>query len=176
MRRGLVAEFTSADAMIAALRRLRELGYRDMDAFTPYPLKEAQEALGLPRSKLTVVVFAFGLLGGALAYLIQWWTNAYDYPLNVGAYPPHSVPSFIPITFETTVLFGALAGFIGLFAACGLPKLWDPLFEVEGFGRASIDRFFVAIDARDPRFDRAGIVEALTGFGALRVEPFGGAR
>jgi hypothetical protein len=173
MRGGLLAEFGTPDAALSAVHALREQGYRRIDLFTPFPLEGAEEALELRRSSIPIIVLVAGIVGCATAYVIQWWCNAVDYRLNVGGFPAHSGPAYIPVTFETTVLFACLAAFFGLFYFCGLPRLWDPLFEVPGFERASIDRFFLALDSDDELFDRERSVEHLGAFGPLRVEPFG---
>jgi hypothetical protein len=169
MKQGLLAEFDSADKLLAAIARARADGYRRLDAFLPFPIEAVEDALELPRSPVRVVVLIGGITGATLAYLIQWWCSAVDYPLNVGGYPPHSIPSFIPITFETTVLLAALSAFIAVFAFCGLPRLWNPLFEVDGFERASIDRYFLAVDARDVRFDADRTKKELEAGAPLRV-------
>ena len=169
MRCCVLGEFTTPEAMIAAIVGLRDRGYRRLDAFSPYPVHGAEEAAGMRRSPLDWIVFPLGLLGAGVAYLLQWYCNAYDYPLNVGGRPPHSAPAFIPITFEMGVLTAAVGGVITYFALTGLPELWSPVFEVEGFERASIDRFWVGVDARDPAFDRAVVERAFADLGASRV-------
>jgi hypothetical protein len=169
MRCGVLGEFMTPEEMIAAIVGLRDRGYRRIDAFSPYPVHGAEEAAGKPRSPLDWIVFPFGLLGAAAAYLLQWYCNAYDYPLNVGGRPPHSAPAFIIITFEMGVLTAAVTGVITYLALTGLPELWSPVFEVEGFERASIDRFWVGVDVLDPRFDRAAVERAFAELGAVRV-------
>ena len=169
MRVGVLGEFTTPEAMVAAIVGLRDRGYRALDAFSPYPVRGAEEAAGMARSPLDWIVFPIALVGAGVAYLLQWYCNAYDYPLNVGGRPPHSAPAFIPITFEMGVLTAALAGMIVYLALTGLPELWCPVFEVEGFERASIDRFWVGVDSGDPRFDRAAVEGALTELGASRI-------
>lgn len=176
IRSGVLAEFRSAEAMLAGLAHLRGQGYTRLDTYTPYPIHGLDDALGLRPSKVPLAVLVAGLSGAALAYLIQWYMNAYDYPINVGGRPPHSWPAFIFITFETAVLF---AGFTALFSALafsGLPRLWDPVFEVEGFERASIDRFWIAVERDDPKFDVARIEEDLLKLEALRVVAVGSVR
>jgi hypothetical protein len=173
MKRGLVGEFATPAALLAATVRLRALGYTRLDAFTPYPVEEVTAALALPRSRIPVVVLAAALSGGAFGYLVQWWTTAVSWPLNVGGRPLHSAPAFIPITFESAVLFGAVAAFASLMIATGLPRLWHPLFEVEGFASASIDRFWIAVDRTDPSFVARQVDAVLHESGALRVAPFG---
>ena len=175
MRAGVLGEFTTPEAMIAAIVGLRDRGYRRLDAFSPYPVHGAEEAAGMQRSPLDWIVFPFPLVGAGVAYLLQWYCNAHDYPLNVGGRPPHSAPAFIPITFEMGVLTAALVGMIVYLALTGLPELWSPVFEVEGFERASIDRFWVGVDAGDPRFDRAAVEQAFAELGASRIS-WAGAR
>ena len=118
-------------------------------------------------------MFPFALAGGAGAYFIQWYLNAYDYPLNVGGRPPHAAPAFVPITFETTVLVAALSGFVIFLALSRLLRLYHPVFEVEGFERASIDQFWLGIDARDPALVPSLTERDLTELGALQIAWFG---
>lgn len=169
MRTGVLGEFTTPEAMITALAELRYRGYRKLDAFSPYPVHGAEEAAGMERSRLDWIVFPFAFTGAAVAYLVQWYCDAHDYPLNVGGRPPHSAPAFIPISFEMGVLTAALVGMIVYLALAGLPELWSPVFEVDGFERASIDRFWVGVDAGDPRFVRADVERALAELGASRI-------
>jgi len=169
MHAGLLAEFDSAAALIAAARALRARGYRRLDAYTPYPVEGVEEALALPRSPLPRIVFPFALAGAGLAYLVQWAANAWAYPLVAGGRPPHAAPMFVPIAFETCVLAAALAALVALLVLCRLPELWHPVFAVEGFERASIDRFWLGVDAGDPRFDRDATAAELRAAGALRV-------
>ena len=169
MRAVVLAEFLSPEEMLRAIRGLRARGYQPLDAFTPYPVKGAVEALGLGRSKLNWLVFGLGMSGAAAAYLIQWFCNAYDYPLNVGGRPLDAAPAFIPITFEMGVLAAAVGGLCLYFIAAGLPELWNPIFDVPGFERASIDRFWVAVDPRDRSVDPNEVERDLKELGAIRV-------
>jgi hypothetical protein len=169
MRRGVLGEFLTPGAMLDAIVELRRRGHRGIDAFMPYPVKGTEEALGLERSPITWYLLPFAILGAAGAYLLQWWMNAHDYPLNVGGRPLHSAPSFIPITFEMGVLFTAVFGLLVFCALSRLPELWSPVFDVPGFERASIDRFWVGVDAADPSFDRAQAERDLEELGAARV-------
>lgn len=173
MRSGLVGEFATPEALLAAAAGLRALGYAKLDAFTPYPVEGLAEALSLPRSRIAWAVLPAALGGAALAYLVQWWTSAVDWPLDVGGRPPHSAPAFVPIAFESAVLCGALTAFAALLLATGLPRLWHPLFEVEGFASASVDRFWIAVDLTDPSFASLEVDKQLRAAGALRVVPFG---
>ncbi len=170
MRAGLMAEFAGPRELVAAVRALREGGYTELDAYTPYPVHGIEAAMGLRRTRLPWFVLAGGLTGAAFAYLFQLWIQ-YDYPIDLGGRPLHAAPAFIPITFETGVLFAALTTFFGLLAFARLPRLWHPVFEVEGFERASIDRFWLAVPAHDHELERVReqIANQLKGLGALRV-------
>jgi hypothetical protein len=137
--------FPDPEKMLGAARRLREMGYTDLDAYTPYPLHDADDALKVPRSKVPLLVAAGGFTGAVSGYLLQWFANVKDFPINVGGRPIHAWPLNIPITFELGVLLAALSAFIGVFALSGLPRPHHPVFEVEGFRRASVDRFWVSV-------------------------------
>ena len=172
---GVLAEYGSAEALLSAVRKMRELGYVRLDAYTPYPIKGIDEALALPRSIVAPVVLLGALCGGSGAYFLQWWMNAYNYPINVGGRPPHSALAFVPITFEMSVLFAGITAFVLVCALGRLPTLHHPIFEVEGFERATIDRFWLGVDISDPRYDRVRTIAELNQTAALRVAPFGGA-
>ena len=166
---GLLAEFESPGALIEAAHRAREAGYTRMDAYTPYPIHELTEALALPRTRLPLIVFIGGALGCATALGMQWFSAVIHYPINVGGRPLASWPSFIPITFELTVLFAAIAAVFGMLGLNGLPMPYHPVFSVPRFALASRDRFFLAIESRDPKFDTAKTAEFLKGLGAREV-------
>ena len=153
---GLMAEFDSPVALVHAAEKARLAGYRQMDAYTPIPIEELEDALGLRRTGLPILVFLGGLVGGLAGFGLQYWTQAIAYPMNVGARPYNSWPQFIPVTFETTVLGAALTAFIGMWALNRLPQPYHPVFNVPEFVRASTDRFFLCIEATDPRFDLSG--------------------
>lgn len=168
-RPAMMAEFESGPALLDGVRALRAAGVSRIDAFTPYEVAGLEHLLGVRRSRLSWIVLAAGLTFGGAAYLLQWWINVIDYPLDIGGRPYHSAPAFIPITFEMAVLFGGAAALISAIVLGGLPRLWHPVFEVDGFERASIDRFWVAVGAGDAALDRDRITAALTSAGALRV-------
>jgi hypothetical protein len=159
---GLLAEFDTPTALVEAARSAHEEGYRRMDAYSPYPIEEAAEAIGFHRSRMPLVMLIGGIVGCVSGFLLQVWCNAIDYPINVGGRPLVSWPSFIPVTFEMTVLISALSGVFGLLALCGLPMPYHPLFNVPRFARASRDGFFLCIEAVDPMFDRELTREFLT--------------
>ena len=123
-----------------------------MDAYSPYPVGDAADALGFPKSEMGPIMFIGGLTGACSGFLMEYWCNAYGYPLNVGGRPYLSWPSFIPITFEMMVLTTALTGLFALIALCGLPRLHHPLFNSKTFERATCDRFFLCIEAADPKY------------------------
>ena len=139
-------EFESAAEASAALRTLTSLGYPDRETYTPFPL--TSEDAHAPRGSfpLAVLAFAAGLAGLIGAYLIQWYANARNYPLNIGGRPAHAGPAFLPVGFESICLLSAAALFAGFLLFERLPKLWQPVFEIDGFERASIDRFWIVLD------------------------------
>jgi hypothetical protein len=171
---GLMAEFATPGALVAAAERARLAGYRDMDAYSPIPIEELGEAMGLRRTRLPMLVLAGGILGGLAGYGLQYWSQAMAWPMNIGGRPFHSWPHFIPVTFETTVLGAALSAFVGMWALNKLPMPYHPVFNVPAFARASKDRFFLCIEATDPRFDRhatSKFLESLHPVGVSEVAP-----
>jgi hypothetical protein len=166
---GFLAEFDNPGTLVAAAQRAYERGYRRMDAYSPYPVEGLAQALGDRRNFLPLVTLLGGILGGGGAYLLQYWTSVVDYPIDVGGRPLHSWPSFIPVAFETTILFAGLAAVIGMVLASGLPRLYHPVFNVPAFQRASRDGFFLCIEARDPQFDFDETRQFLDGLNARNV-------
>jgi hypothetical protein len=166
---GLMAEFPSADALVAAAHQVHAAGYQKVDAFTPYPIEAVAEALGLPRSKMPLIVLIGGLLGGFGGYMLQFWSQVIRYPMNIGGRPIHSWPSFIVPTFECTILGAALAAVVGMIAINGLPMPYHPVFNVPRFALASRDKFFLLIEAVDPKFDSDATRRFLAGLSATEV-------
>ncbi|HVT59099.1 MAG TPA: DUF3341 domain-containing protein [Thermoanaerobaculia bacterium] len=166
---GLMAEFTTPDQLIEAAKTAREAGYKRLDAYTPYPIEHVSEALALPRSKMPLIVLICGLLGGAGGFLLCYWTQVMIYPWNIGGRPYNSWPAFIVPTFECTILAAALSAVIGMIAINGLPQPYHPVFNVPGFSRASSDRFFLVVEASDPKFDRHETRRFLTKFNPNEV-------
>jgi hypothetical protein len=150
---GLLAEFDSATDLVIAAKSAYAAGYRKMDAYSPYPIEEASEAIGFHKTRVPLIVLLGGLLGGCSGYALQYWINVISYPLNVGGRPWHSCPAFIVPTFEMTVLFAGLSGVFGMFALNGLPMPYHPLFNVDRFSAVTRDRFFLCVEAADPKFD-----------------------
>jgi len=151
---GLMAEFSEPTALVAAARRSYEEGYRSMDGYSPYPIEALGEALGYhTRGRLPKLVFAGGLIGCLGGFALQYWCSVIDYPLNIGGKPLNSWPSFIPITFELTILLASLAAVLGMLGLNGLPRPYHPVFNVPEFRLASRDHFFLCIESKDPKFD-----------------------
>jgi hypothetical protein len=149
---GLMAEFTTPQQILKAAHRAYAEGYRHMDAYTPYPVEGLAEELAMTHSRVPLLVFLGGLAGAVGGFFMQYWAMAVDYPLNVGGKPYNSWPAYLPITFELMVLCGAIAALLGMFFLNGLPQPYHPVFNVARFDRASQDRFFLCIEATDPRF------------------------
>jgi len=167
---GLLAEFGDAEEIVVAAGKAREAGYTRLDAFTPFPVHGLPEAIGFRDVLVPWLIFIGGVCGALAGFGLQYWINAVDYPMDVGGRPFVTWPSFIPVTFECTVLFAAFAAVIGMLILNGLPRPHHPLFNSDRFGRASQDRFFLCIEARDPRFDGAATRRFLEELGALSVE------
>jgi len=151
-----MAEFDEPAALVAAAQRAHENGYRCMDGYAPYPIEELHHALGSPTTRLPLVVLIGGLFGCVGGYVMQYWMSAVAYPLNIGGKPYHSWPAFIPVTFECTILAAALSAVLGMLALNGLPQPYHPVFNVPRFALASRNRFFLCIEAVDPKFDLEG--------------------
>lgn len=149
---GLAAEFETPEELMHAAAEAYGKGYREMDGYTPFPIEGLAKALG-KSNRMPLFVLLGGILGGCSAYFMEWFANVISYPLNVGGRPYHSWPSFIPITFELTVLGAALTAFFFSLGLSGLPKPYHPMFNLPEFERASQDRFFLCIETADPRFD-----------------------
>jgi len=149
---GLLAEFATADDLLAAVRRARQAGF-SVEAYTPFAVDGMPEAIGFPRNRVPLVTLIGGIAGGCGGYFLQWYSAVVDYPLNIGGRPLHSWPSFMPVTFEMTILGAAFAAVFGMLIMNGLPRLRHPLFDAPDFDLASRNRFFLCLCARGT-FDR----------------------
>ena len=171
---GLMAEFTSGDSLLQATRRAYEEGYRRMDAYSPLPIDGLAEALGFHRTRVPLIVLLGGIVGCVSGFALQYWISAIDYPVNVGGRPYNSWPSFVPVTFELTILFAAFAALLGMLALNGLPMPYHPVFNAPRFAQATRDRFFLCIEAADPKFNREAtsrFLEELSSAAVVVVEP-----
>ncbi len=149
----LVAEFDSADRLRTAVARLREHGARIVDTCTPYEVPGLAALVGPRRSPIPAFGFIGGLAGAIVGFAIQWYVDAWSYPLDIGGRPNNTIPPYVFVTFETLVLCAAFAIFFGLLFRLGLPRYYHPLWEIDGFERVSSDRFFVVVERaaeRDP--------------------------
>jgi hypothetical protein len=167
---GLLAEFDTVESLLTALEKVRAAGYVAFDAFAPFPIHGLDESMGIRMTRLPWLVLGGGTTGAVAGLLLQWWTNGFDYRYLVSGKPFFGLPAAIPITFELTVLLAAIGAFIGLLAANRLPQLHHPVFPGRSFARATTDGFFIAIEARDPKFALARTTEFLQGLGATQVE------
>ncbi|MGB7586472.1 MAG: DUF3341 domain-containing protein [Terriglobales bacterium] len=152
---GIMAEFDSPTALVAAARQTHEAGYRKIDAYSPFPIEELAEAIGFHHNNVPLVTLIGGLTGGVSAYLLQWWIATVSYPVNVGGRPYHSWPAFIVVTFEMTILFAGIAAVFGMLALNGLPMPYHPVFNVPRFAFATKDRFFLIVFSSDPKYNAA---------------------
>jgi hypothetical protein len=149
---GVMGEFSTPEELIHAVEKVREAGYRRLDAYAPFPVEGLSEALGLKRNMVPTICLIGGLTGGLGGFFFQYWVNVFAYPLNIGGRPPNSWPAFIPVTFELTILGAALSAVFGMLALNRLPQPHHPVFNVHRFTHASADRFFLCIESRDPKF------------------------
>jgi len=166
---GLMAEFETPGELVAAARRTREAGFKKYDAYTPYPIHELDAAMDLHDNRISLFTLIGGLLGCAGGFGLASWVSAVAWPLNVGGRPLISVPMFIPVTFECTILLGGLTAAIGMLLLNGLPTPYHPVFNVERFVNASRSKFFICIESDDPKFDREMTASFLESLGAEEV-------
>jgi hypothetical protein len=150
---GLLAEFDSAEALLAGAKAVNQAGYTKTDAFSPFPIHHLAESLGFKDRRISKFVFGGGLAGLAFGYGLEYWTQAVAYPINIGGRPYHAWAAFIPPAFETTILFAAFTAGITMVLLNGLPRPYHPVFNAERFSLASQDKFFLVVEAADPRFN-----------------------
>jgi hypothetical protein len=172
---GIVGEFPTPVGAVTAARQLYDSGFRRIEAHTPYPVEEFDEVVrsghGIWLGIAPLAGAAFGAVAGTF---VQYWAAAISYPLNIGGRPYNSWPAFTVSSFEVTLLFAVAAGFIAFLAASRLPLLYHPVFVATNFARASQDRFFLSVEARDPRFDATTIRAILERHGALTIDEVSG--
>ncbi|MFY9555734.1 MAG: DUF3341 domain-containing protein [Blastocatellia bacterium] len=166
---GLMAEFEDPTHVVSAARRAHEEGYRKMDAYSPFPIEELTEAIGIRHTRLPLIVLIGGIAGCLGGFLLCYWVSTVTYPINVGGRPLNSWPAFIPVTFECTILLAALSAVLGMLALNGLPQPYHPVFNVPTFDQATRNRFFLCIEASDPMFDKNSTRDFLSTLGASEV-------
>jgi len=150
---GLMAEFHTPQELVEAAARTRAEGYRRLDAYSPFPMEALSDAMGLPASKVPMLVLIGGLIGAVAGFSLQYWVSVIEYPLDIGGKPYNSWPAFIPVVFECTILCAGLFAVLGMLALNGLPMPYHPVFNAPRFALASRDRYFLCIEARDGKFD-----------------------
>lgn len=171
---GVMAEFDSPEALLEAGRRAFAEGFRRMDAYSPFPVDGLAEAIGFHRTRVPLIVLIGGIIGCLGGFYLQYWVAVIDYPINIGGRPLNSWPSFIPVTFELTILLAALAAFFGVLALNRLPMPYHPVFNVKRFELASRNRFFLCIEAADTHFElerTRRFLDEIGSLGTYEVEP-----
>lgn len=166
---GVLAMFATPQALLAAVRSAKAQGWTRMDAYTPYPVEAVFEELGHHRSKVPLLVLAGALAGACGGFGLAYWSSVVEYPINIGGRPTFSWPAWIPVTFECAVLLGGLAAAIGMILLNRLPQPYHPVFNVPSFAAASRDRYFLCIEADDPKFEPGAAREFLSGLHPLEV-------
>lgn len=167
---GLLAEFRSARDIFSACEKVRDAGYRKWDALTPFPVHGLDKAMGLPASRLPWIIFAAAMIGAVGGMAMQWWVATQAYPLVISGKPLFSWQAFIPVTFEVAILFGASAAVLGMLGLNKLPMYYHPLFRSRRMERVTDDRFFIAIEAADAKYDPVHTANFLKEVGATHIE------
>ncbi len=166
---GLMAEFTSEAELVSALHKVHDAGYHHLDAYSPYPVEEVFDILHLHKNKVPLAVLIGGICGAIGGYFMEYWCSVISYPWNIGGRPLNSIPAFIPVAYETTILCAAFGAVIGMLWMNNLPEPYHPVFNVPGFENASIDRFFICIESHDPKFDLEKTEKFLEGLSPVKV-------
>ena len=166
---GVMGEFATPDQLIHAVEKTRAAGYRRFEAYSPFPVEGLSEAMGLKRNLVPLITLLGGLTGGLGGFGFQYWVAAITYPMNIAGRPLNSWPAFIPVTFELTILGASLSAVFGMLALNRLPQPHHPVFNVHRFSHATTDRFFICIEARDPKFHLADTAKFLQGLQAHHV-------
>jgi hypothetical protein len=167
---GLIAEFDTPSELVHATEQARRAGYRRMECYTPYPVEEAAEALHFHKNRVPLITLLGGLMGVTTAFLMQTWINVWGYPLNIAGRPLFSWPAFIIPAYEWTILFSGLTAGFGMLALNGLPQLYHPVFNAPNFRNgATTDKFFLCLEATDPKFSLTETRAFLEQFPAISV-------
>lgn len=168
---GLMAEFDSAQQLLDAAHKVHAAGYTKADAYSPFPIHGLAEALGFHERSVAKIVLGAGILGALAGWGLEYWITVINWPLNIGGRPDNSWVAFIPPAFETTILFASFSAVIGMLALNGLPQPYHPVFNVERFAAlASSEKFFLAIEATDPKFDANATKQFLSGLSTKVVQ------
>lgn len=165
-QKGLAGIFLEESQVLAAAKKVREMGFKNFEAISPYPIHGMEEACGIKRSWIPYVTFVAAIVGLSLGLLLTWYTSVIDWPVNIGGKPFFSLPAFIPIMFELTILFAALSSVGALFKACGLPKVDPPIIDLD----LTCHKFAIFIPANDVGYDEARVTQLLQGLGAAEVK------
>lgn len=165
----IAAEFDDEHKLLDACHKVRQAGYEKIDAYTPFMVHGVREALGHPRTLMPWLVFCGGLVGLAVGFGLCYWVSVVNLPYNIGGRPLNSWVSFIPVTFECTILLAAFTAVFGMFGLNGLPRLYHPMFSHPRFIRVSQDRFFLVVEADDPKFEPVEVSKFLQGLSPLEV-------
>jgi mono/diheme cytochrome c family protein len=167
---GVLAEYDTPGELIEAAKKVRDAGYTEFDCYSPFPVHGIDEAMGIKRTILPLVIFGGGFTGTIGGLLLQWYCNAYQWGWNISGKPTWSIPANIPIAFETTILFAVLTSFFGMWMFNKLPQVWHPLFRSDRFLHVTDDAFLIGIEASDKRFDHEATTSLLRDAGAIGIE------
>lgn len=167
---GILAEFKNPKDLLDAARKVNRAGFKEWDSYSPFPIHGIEKAMGLKKSKVGWIVLAHALVGFFGALALMMWVTGVDYPMNISGKPGWNFPAFVPITFELTVLFSAFGAVFGMFFLNGLPKLYNPLFNVDRFKQATDDGFFISIGVEDRLFDEEKTRKLLEDAKATHIE------
>ncbi len=166
---GIMVEFGSATDLVDAARKVRDAGFTRTDAFSPFPLHEIDEALGIKRSILPYLIFAGGITGLLSGIGLEYFVHVIDWPIIVGGRPAFSLPSFVPPAFELTILFAAFTAVFGMLFLNGLPSPYHPVFNVPRFALVTREKFFLIIESTDPKYDYEETRNFMEGLGGQEV-------
>jgi len=167
---GVLAEYDTPGELLEAARKVRDAGYTEFDCYSPFPVHGLDEAMGIKRTILPILIFVGGFTGTCGGLLLQWWCNAYNWPWNISGKPAWSIPANVPIAFESTILIAVFTSFFGMWILNKLPQAWHPFFRNERFNHVTDDAFLLGIEARDQRFDAEVTPKLLEAAGAIGVE------